>query len=329
MGLEQIVKEIESMKIRGAGRIARAAAHALHDVAKEYHGDDVQALAKELVSAAEHLFNTRPTAVSLGNALRCIMNRLDNVKSGADGTDLEKVRSTVMDACNDFIERSNEAVEVLGRIGGRRIRKSSVILTHCNSSAAISAILHAHREGKDIKVYATESRPRLQGHITTRTLADAGVDVTMIVDSAVRFIIPEVDIVIVGADTITSNGFVINKIGTSQIALSAREARVPFMVCAESYKFSPATLFGEFVEIEERAPSEIAEQDKLPGVKFRNPAFDVTPPEYVTGIVTEVGLISPHAAYDILKREFGSEGFTGETNVDGASFFKIEPDEND
>jgi ribose 1,5-bisphosphate isomerase len=115
------------------------------------------------------------------------------------------------------------------------------------------------------------------------------------------------DMVIVGADAIATNGAVINKIGTSQLALAAREARVPLTVCAESYKFSPLTLGGELVEIEERDPSEVAEPGDFPGVKISNPVFDATPPEYVDVIVTELGVIPPGAAYEIIVQQFGYE----------------------
>jgi ribose 1,5-bisphosphate isomerase len=118
----------------------------------------------------------------------------------------------------------------------------------------------------------------------------------------------DIDLVYVGADTIASNGAVINKIGTSQIALIAHEARVPFIVCAETFKFSPKTVYGELVEIEERDPGEIVKEGEIPkSVRIRNPVFDATPADYIDSIVTEVGVISPYAAYDIIVKELGQE----------------------
>jgi ribose 1,5-bisphosphate isomerase len=111
----------------------------------------------------------------------------------------------------------------------------------------------------------------------------------------------KVDVVIVGADTVASNGAVINKIGTSQIALCAHEARVPVIVCAETYKFSHETMTGELVEIEERDVSEVVNPDEFPNVRIFNPVFDATPPDYIDVIVTEEGVISPHAAFEIIK----------------------------
>ena len=181
------------------------------------------------------------------------------------------------------------------------------MLTHCNSTAAVRSIIRAYELGKIDMAYNTESRPRYQGRITSRQLAEAGVPVTMIVDSATRFLMPHLDMVIVGSDTIASNGAVVNKIGTSQVALCAHEARVPVTVCAESYKFSPLTVFGERVDIEERDVREIADPEDFPGVKFYNPVFDFTPPEYVDAIVTEFGVMSPYTAYELIMREFSDQ----------------------
>jgi ribose 1,5-bisphosphate isomerase len=154
-------------------------------------------------------------------------------------------------------------------------------------------------------VYATESRPKLQGRITAKQLAERKVPVTYIVDSAMRYFMKDVDLVIVGADTIASNGAVINKIGTSQLALIAHERRVPFIVCAETYKFSPQTFHGSLVTIEERDPSEVLDRKEFPGVKVANPVFDATPAEYIDAIVTELGVIPPSAAYEIVVSNFG------------------------
>jgi len=108
----------------------------------------------------------------------------------------------------------------------------------------------------------------------------------------------------VGADSIAANGAVINKVGTSQIALAAHEARVLFFVAAESYKFHPGTLVGRLVKIEERPPKEVANPKRFPGVKIRNPVFDVTPPDYVDLIITERGIIPPSAAYAVIQELF-------------------------
>jgi len=221
--------------------------------------------------------------------------------------DEEKKRDAIRRA-EEFIRWVDTAKQKIGEIGAKRIKDGWTIMTHCNSSTALAVIKTAFRQGKNIEVIATESRPRYQGHLTVKELTAEGIPTTLIVDSAVRFFMSEVDCVIVGADTITVNGALINKIGTSQIALCAKEARVPFMVCAETYKFSPATLFGELVVIEERDPKEVAPEEILKlGVKVRNPAFDVTPRDYIDLIITEIGAIPPEMAYIVIKERLGYE----------------------
>ena len=295
MDLEDAANKIETMEVRGAAKIARLAAKALKDFAFGYEGSDIEKFRDDLNKAKERLVSTRPTAVSLKNAVAIVL------KSVKEGKNIEEMRKNIVTAAESFIAKSEKAIEVIAKIGSKRIKDGTLLLTHCNSSAAISTIIKAHKEGKHIEVYATESRPKRQGYITVRQLVKEGVPTTLIVDSAVRHIMPKVDLVVVGADTVASNGAVINKIGTSQIALCAHEARVPVMVCAETYKFSHETLAGELVKIEERDVNEVVKQEDFPGVGIFNPVFDATPPEYIDVIVTEEGVISPHAAYEIIK----------------------------
>lgn len=295
MNVEETARKIENMEIRGAAKIAREATLSLKDFVSIYDGSDLEKFTKELKKARDRLLSTRPTAVSLKNAIDMVLKDVDKINN------LQKLKESIMTKAEKFIDKSEKAIYTIAEIGSKRIKERNVILTHCNSTAAVTTIIRAHKEGKNIQVYATESRPKKQGYITVRQLTKEGVPTTLIVDSAVRHVMPRVDLVIVGADTVASNGAVINKIGTSQIALCAHEARVPVMVCAETYKFSHETLAGELVEIEERDINEIVKPGDFPNVKIFNPVFDATPPEYIDVIVTEDGVISPYAAYEIIK----------------------------
>ncbi|MDW5561912.1 MAG: ribose 1,5-bisphosphate isomerase [Methanomassiliicoccus sp.] len=302
MDLIEVADSIKSMEIRGAGLIARSAAEALRQQALDYQGDDLEELRRRLDEGRGALVASRPTAISLWNAVQATL------RGTARATSAPELRSLVVANADAFVARSSKAVDVIGRIGSKRLRSGMTVLTHCNSKAALGVIKAAHAEGKDIQAYATESRPWRQGLLTVKDLSEAGVPTTLIIDSAVRWIMKEVDVVLVGADTICSNGALINKIGTSQVALAASEARVPFIVCAETYKFSPKTVHGELVEIEERDASEVVDPRLIPsGVRVRNPVFDATPAEYIDSIVTEVGLISPYAAYEVIVKELGQE----------------------
>ncbi len=301
MTVEDVAKAIESMEIRGAGRIARSGVNAICDVASESTGD-LDALLSELDAAKVRILASRPTAISLWNGVQAAMNGIEGLE------DAEAVKAKVMANSQAFIQRSEKAMETIGRIGAKRIRDGNTVLTHCNSHAALSVIKEAHRQGKKVQVIATESRPWRQGIITVNELSEEGIPVTLIVDSAVRSVMRSVDLVLVGADTITSSGVLINKIGTSQIALIANEARVPFLVCSETYKFSPISLFGDLVEIEERDRKEIIGDAKVPeSVGVRNPVFDATPPEYIDSIVTDIGMIPPFAAYEVIVKILGHD----------------------
>jgi len=309
--VENAAEKIRSMEVRGAARIAKFAAETLKNFAESVDSR----FDEKMRRAAEILLNTRPTAVSLYNAVNYVM------RYEGEG-DEEKKRSAVKRG-EEFIRWVDTAHEKIGDIGARRIRKNSVVMTHCNSSAALSVIKEAFRRGKVKEVFATESRPRLQGHLTIKELSKEGIPATLIVDSASRYFMEEVDYVVVGADTITANGALINKIGTSQIALAAKEAKVPFMVAAETYKFSPKTLFGELVVIEERDAKEVAPKEilSLEGVKVRNPAFDATPRDYIDVIITEMGAIPPEMAYLVIKERLGYAVFEeGELKISPKHF---------
>ena len=311
MFLTDTAEKIKSMEIRGAGRIARAAAEALAEHAGTLGSLGFAEFQREMEKAADTLKKTRPTAVSLPNAVNVVMSSIQGA------TTTPGAQAAIARKAAEFIQSSRDAVERIGRIGARHIQDGDVILTHCNSESALACIIQAHREGKEITVYATEVRPRNQGLLTIRVLNDAGIRTNFIVDSAVRSFINEVDLVITGADAVAVNGAVVNKIGTSQIALAAHEARTNFVVAAETYKFAPRTILGEYIEIEDRPgdevlPDEISRQ--LPHVRVRNPTFDVTPAEYVDLVITEVGAIPPQMSYIIIRdylgwgiSEFGKE----------------------
>ena len=304
--VENIAKDIKAMKIRGAGRIARAAAKAIMITASKSDAKNIASFIKEIEKTSKLLLLTRPTAVSLPNAIKYILKRVIDEKENI--SELAEFKSITRNIIVKFIRDSEDAVKRIGEIGARRVNTGDVILTHCNSQAAIEIIKSAWAQKKQIKVFATETRPRFQGRETVKILNDNAIPAVLIVDSAVRYIINKIDKVIVGADTVTANGAVVNKIGTSTIALAAKEARIPFFVATETYKFDPETSLGELVTIEERPSSEVIpakELKKLRHARVFNPAFDVTPPEYIDLIITERGVIPPQAAISVMQQEFG------------------------
>ena len=302
MHVTETAEKIKRMEIRGAGRIARAAVEALIGHAAGLSAPDLPSFRKGMEEAAAALLTTRPTAVSLPNAIHLVLTAMEDAGTVVEAREAVKARGEA------FLRSSAEAVHRIGEIGAHHIVDGDTVLTHCNSEAALACILAAHRQGKEMKVFATEVRPGNQGLLTLRVLSDAGIPTHYIVDSAVRHFMSRIDRVFVGADAVTVNGAVVNKIGTSQVALAAHEARTTFIVAAETYKFAPRTILGELIEIEERDPGEVlspTEAARLPHVRVHNPVFDVTPAAYVDLIVTEEGAIPPALAYLIIRDYLG------------------------
>ncbi|PSP56101.1 ribose 1,5-bisphosphate isomerase [Halobacteriales archaeon QS_1_67_19] len=301
--------DIASMEIRGAATIADAAAEALAAQAEDSDAETPDAFRAEMRAAARRLRETRPTAVSLPNALRYVLR-------GMDGDTVPELRESVADSAAEFRRELDQAQENLGRIGANRLRDGDTVMTHCHSTDALSCVEHALEQGKEISAIVKETRPRKQGHITAEWLREMGVSVTLIVDNAARRYLDDVDHVLVGADSIAADGSVINKVGTSGLAVNARERGVPIMVAAQTLKLHPDTMTGHTVEIEMRDEREVLAEDEKAringdtggeGLTVENPAFDVTPPRYVDAIVTERGQFPPESIVTLMRELFGDQ----------------------
>lgn len=307
--VEEVADDIASMEIRGAAAIADAAAEALAAQAEDSDADGPGAFRAEMRAAARHLRETRPTAVSLPNALRYVLR-------GMVGDSVERLRESVIESAREFQHELDQAQDNLGRIGANRLRDGDTVMTHCHSTDALSCVEHALDQGKDLSAIVKETRPRNQGHITARQLREWDVPVTLVVDNAARRYLDDADHVLVGADSIAADGSVINKIGTSGLAVNARERGVPIMVAAQTIKLHPDTMTGHTVEIEMRDEREVlsAEEEREingdmegAGLTVENPAFDVTPPRYVDAIVTERGQFPPESIVTLMRELFGDQ----------------------
>ncbi len=300
--VRETAEAIATMEIRGAATIADAAARALAAQAREGdYDDDAEAFRVSLRAAARTLHETRPTAVSLPNALRYVLRRME-------GRTVEELRRNVVSATEAFVDQLDRAQEDLGQVGANRLADGDTVMTHCHSTDALACIEAAVQQGKSIEAVVKETRPRNQGHITAEQLREAGVPVTLIVDSAARRYLDDVDHVVVGADSIAADGGVINKVGTSGLAVNARERGVPIMTAAQTIKLHPETLTGHTVEIEMRAEEEVIDpgtRAAIGEITVENPAFDVTPPRYMDAIVTEHGQFPPESIVTLMRELFG------------------------
>jgi ribose 1,5-bisphosphate isomerase len=302
--VEDTAEDIAEMEIRGAATIADAAAEALEAQAQASEADAPAAFREDMRAAARRLRETRPTAVSLPNALRYVLQSME-------GTTVPDLRASTVEAAESFRAQLERAQDDLGEIGANRLRDGDTIMTHCHSTDALACVRAALDDGKEIDAIVKETRPRKQGHITAEQLREWDVPVTLVVDNAARRYLDDVDHVLVGADSIAADGSVINKIGTSGLAVNARERGTPIMVAAQTLKLHPDTLTGHTVEIEMRDETEVLTDEAradIGDVTVENPAFDVTPPRYVDAIVTERGQFPPESIVTLMRELYGEGG---------------------
>jgi ribose 1,5-bisphosphate isomerase len=300
--VERTARRIAAMEVRGAATIAKATADALDAQAQATTADTPTAFRAEMRTAARRLRETRPTAVSLPNALRFVLH-------GMAGDSVSALQASVRETVARFERDLDAAQDRLGRVGANRLRDGDTVMTHCHSTDALACVKAAVDDGKRIEAIVKETRPRNQGHLTARALREWDVPVTLIVDNAARRYLRDVDHVLVGADSIAADGSVINKIGTSGLAVNARDRGTPIMVAAQTLKLHPDTLTGEAVEIETRDETEVLSADDradIGEVTVENPAFDVTPPRYVDAIVTEAGQFPPESIVTLMRERYGA-----------------------
>lgn len=263
----------------------------------------VRELCLRVTRVAYEIYRARPTSAMIVNTLRDILLQVDTLIN--KGSKLPELKEAIHKYIETKIKEAEKATRQLATIGARRLREEEIILTHSYSRSVLEVIREALRLGKRIESYVTESRPGGEGLKMASALRELGIPVTLIVDSAVRYVIPNVTRILVGAEAIAANGAVIGKVGTSNIALAAREARVRVFVAAGTYKFSVETVFGELVEIPEGDPSLLGLTGRE---KFKAyvPLMDVTPPDYIDALITERGIIAPQMVPIILKEIYGS-----------------------
>lgn len=300
---EAVADAIRTLQVRGAPLIGIAAAMGLVVGTRDLRGASRQAFGDRLGALAALLGSARPTAVNLGWAL-ARMARVAEETPGDGGALWERL---YLEATAIW-EEDRAMCRRIGEFGLPLLADGSNILTHCNTGAlatggigtALAPIYLAHEQGRRVHVYVDETRPLLQGsRLTTWELMHAGIPCTLITDGTAATLMRQakVDIVLVGADRICANGDFANKIGTYSLAVLARHHGVPFYSAAPWSTVDPALADGDSIPIEQRAADEVttlAGRATAPaGVTALNPAFDVTPARFVTGFITDRGIVQP------------------------------------
>lgn len=299
--VKKIISDIKSLKIQGARNIAKYAVMALSYQIKHSKAKNLDLIYKELQLVGNKLRNARPTEPMTRNS---IDNIISYVLSNLKEKNISELKKLVSKKEKELLQKMDVDSAKISEYGARLIRNGFVVLTHCHSSSVTKVLIKAKKIGKRFKVIAFETRPRYQGRKTVKELLSAGIDVTLAVDGAMELFMRKADLCLVGADSITSRGDLINKVGTSTLAHIAQMHDVSFYAVAELFKFSTKTIFGNLEEIEERDRKEVWE-DAPKKLKIRNPAFDVTSAEYINGYVTEAGIIPPQSILSVASEHLG------------------------
>lgn len=298
---KEVANAIKNLVVRGAPAIGVTAAFGLALAAIQSNSKTLSELMADLDIAFKILQSTRPTAINLFWALRRVMEKSRGKKS------VDEVKNAILDEALKMAKEDIEINKQIGMNGAKLFEDGDVIMTHCNAGSlataaygtALGVIRRAKEDGKRLSVIVTETRPVMQGsRLTTFELHHDDIDVSLIPDTAVGYMMFKKVIkrVIVGADRVLRTGHVFNKIGTYQVAIMANIHKVPFYVAAPLSTFDFENT-PEDVVIEERSIDEVIKIGRkriVPrGVRVFNPAFDITPPELITGIITEKGVLKP------------------------------------
>ncbi len=309
---------IKALRVRGAPAIGVAAAMGVVLGVQAVAGD-AGAVRSAVAKTADYLATSRPTAVNLFWAL----DRMRRVAADCGDRPPEALKQCLLDEAQAIWEEDRALCRRIGQHGAKLLKDGDTVLTHCNAGGlatadygtALAVIYAAQEQGKNIRVYADETRPLLQGaRLTAWELMEAGVEVTLICDNTAGLVMRQskIDLVVVGADRIAANGDAANKIGTYSVAVLASAHKVPFYVAAPTTTFDLSLDTGGQIPIEEREASEVTHgfgrRTAPEGVRVYSPAFDVTPARYITGIITERGIIRQPDLRAVAEHFMGENG---------------------
>ena len=300
---EEIYEAIFRLKVRGAPAIGICAGYGIYVLARQIETDDFDTFYREFKKQKEYLDSSRPTAVNLSWAL----NRMEKVVVNNSGKPVAEIKDLLLKESRMIQAEDVEMCRAISQYGLSLLKDGDGILTHCNAGplatskygTALGPLLLGKERGMEFHVFADETRPLLQGaRLTAYELQKAGVDVTLICDNMAGLVMKNgwVNACLVGCDRIAANGDAANKIGTSVVAVLAQYYHIPFYVLGPTSTIDINCPTGDDITIELRDQEEIKsryykEPASLPEVKCYNPAFDVTPHELITGIVTEYGIL--------------------------------------
>lgn len=316
---QEVYEAIKTMIIRGAPAIGAMGAYGLAQAMLNYQGYDFLAFKSEMQRVRDRIASSRPTAYDLFHGLAQVWTAIEQSK------DIMTAQTKAVDLAQSYADQSVQACKQIGEYGSTLIKKNMGILTHCNAGAlatvdwgtALAPMRIAHEKHIPFFVFVDETRPRIQGaNLTAYELKQEGIDFALIADNAAGFYMQQgkINLIITGTDRVAANGDVANKIGTYTKAVLAKENNIPFYIAAPTSTIDFTCASGKDIPIEERDQDEIhyvhgktkegtIERVRISpeGIQSKNPAFDVTPAKYITGLITEYGIIpaTPKALLDL------------------------------
>lgn len=298
--LKTVLENIRSLKIQGATNVAlqgvQAFAQYINDVAKQF--PIYEELINHLYEKIMEIKAVRITEPTLQNGLNYILHQIE--KKGVD---------SALDASHQFKQLLSDSKDKVAEIGAEKIFDGSTIMTHCHSSFVTTTFWKARDKGKNFRVVNTETRPVYQGRKTAlELLQKGGIEVIHIVDAGMWWAMKkfDVDLILIGADSITAEGGVLNKIGSRFLALASRELHVPLYICTTLLKYNPDTSLGRFSEIEMRGSEEVWPESPV-GLKIYNPAFESIANHYISAYITEFGLIPPQLIAHTFETKYSAD----------------------
>lgn len=300
--VEKVIRDIKALKIQGNTNIAKTVAKTILEYLKSYNDkkDELPRFVLNIKKYSSKLANARPNEPLAVNAVKFFTKDIENCET------YELLKLKVSDRIVEFFKYVDESYEIIRENAEKLLSSYKVFYTHCHSSLSRDVLIRIHKKNKRIIVINDETRPMLQGRTTANKLSEAGIRVIHTLDSAVASVFlddrySKPDVVIVGSDGITVDGELVNKVGTYNIALAAKEAGVPFYVVTQFMKLDVRSK--EFpLDIEQRSKNEVW-KERPANVDILNPAFDLVPAKFITGgYITEKGLLDPEEIKEIALR---------------------------
>lgn len=297
--ISRLIDEIRNDRTHGASQLARQAVEVLKSAAEQSQAVSVKEFLLEQKEIGQKLMSARPAMAPLFNVVNSLLKA---VSEKSTEIELDLLKRFTISKADEVFNGSLQAITQIAEYGSKLIAEGDKIMTHSYSSTVMAVLKAAFATHRRIEVITTRSGPSRTGERIARELGLYGIPVTFIDDTAMGLYISIVNKVMVGADRVCADGKVVNGIGTYQLALAAKAAGIPFYVLCETLKFDPR-LSGDEVDLEEKESSEVVEPQRLPPlVKIKNPYFDITTPELITGIVTENGLLTTEEVIGYMKR---------------------------